>query len=67
MKNNSYNSNSQLNDNMLEIDRTLHNLKHQHRNIMNDIDDEESYREKVISKLEESKKELREINGKVNS
>ena len=63
MKNSSYNPNSQLNDNMLEIDRTLHNLKQQQRNILNDIDDEEIYREKVILRLEESKRELNELNG----
>ena len=58
---NSYNS--QLNENMIEISRTLHNLKHQQRNIINDIDDEEIYKEKIITRLEESKKELKELNG----
>jgi hypothetical protein len=63
MKNSSYYPNTQLNDNMIEIDKSLYNLKQQQRNILNDIDDEEIYREKVILRLDESKRELNELNG----
>ena len=60
---NTQNINNELNENMIEIGRTLHNIKHQQRNIINDIDDEEIYRDKVITRLEESKRELNELNG----
>lgn len=52
-----------LNDNMSEISRTLINLKVSQKSLMKDIEGEEIYKEKLLQKLEEYKKDLSFING----
>lgn len=52
-----------LSDSMIEISRTLENLKGNRLSLEKEIENEEIYKEKLIEKLKSYQSELMRING----
>ena len=52
-----------LNDNMIEISKTLETLKTNRMMVEKDIESQEIYREKLYEKLKEYSTEVEKING----
>jgi hypothetical protein len=52
-----------LNDNMVEISKTLETLKHNRLVLEKDIENGDIYREKLIEKLQNYESEINRING----
>ncbi len=59
------NCRSSLNENMIEISRTINSLKKSERSVVSQIENEENYREKLIEKLNDCKNQLNSLNGKI--
>ena len=54
-----------LNDNMIEISRTITNLKFSQRSVIKDIESQETYKDKILERLNECRKDLDTVNGKL--
>lgn len=57
------NSRGSLNENMIEINRTITNLKFSQRSVIKEIESEEAYKDKILERLNECKKDLDTVNG----
>jgi hypothetical protein len=57
------NTRGSLNDNMIEIGRTITNLKFSQRSVIKEIENEEIYKDKILEKLNDCKKDLCKVNG----
>lgn len=61
---NSYKGSTSLGDSLVEVSRTLENLKNNRSNLEKEIENDEIYKEKLIDKLKSYQNELIRINGK---
>jgi len=57
------NSRGSLNENMLEISKTINNLRVSQNSVIRNIENDEAYKEKLLERLNECKNELDSVNG----
>jgi hypothetical protein len=61
-----YKSNVNLTESLIEVSKTLENIKGQRFSLEKEIENEEIYKEKLIEKLKNFQNESTRINGKRN-
>lgn len=63
IQNNYYKTGGHVTDSLIEISKTLDNIKSQRMSLDREIENEEIYKEKLIEKLKSYQNELARING----
>jgi predicted nucleic acid-binding Zn-ribbon protein len=63
---NSFINKSSLNDNMIEISKTLETLKNNSFNLEKEIDKEEHYKQGLIEKIKNFENEILKLDCKIN-
>ncbi len=64
-QNYNYKSGGNVTDSLVEISKTLENIKGQRFSLEKEIENEEMYKEKLVDKLKSYQNELARINGKI--